>query len=77
MEHIKLGDLDTSTCTTSTASTPARRSRTLSALAELVAQGKVCHIGLSAAGPATIRRAHALQLMLPGALSGVSAAGRR
>lgn len=30
------------------------------ALAELVAQGKVRHIGLSEAGPATIRRAHAV-----------------
>lgn len=29
-------------------------------LAELVAEGKVRHIGLSAAGPATIRRAHAV-----------------
>jgi len=33
---------------------------TIGALAELVAEGKVCHIGLSAAGPATIRRAHAV-----------------
>jgi aryl-alcohol dehydrogenase-like predicted oxidoreductase len=31
---------------------------TIGALAELVAEGKVRHIGLSAAGPATIRRAH-------------------
>jgi aryl-alcohol dehydrogenase-like predicted oxidoreductase len=30
------------------------------ALAELVAEGKVRHIGLSEAGPATIRRAHAV-----------------
>jgi aryl-alcohol dehydrogenase-like predicted oxidoreductase len=34
---------------------------TIGALAGLVAEGKVCHIGLSAAGPATIRRAHAVQ----------------
>ena len=33
---------------------------TIGTLAELVAEGKVCHIGLSAAGPATIRRAHAV-----------------
>jgi aryl-alcohol dehydrogenase-like predicted oxidoreductase len=33
---------------------------TLGALAELVAEGKVLHIGLSEAGPATIRRAHAV-----------------
>jgi aryl-alcohol dehydrogenase-like predicted oxidoreductase len=33
---------------------------TLGALAELVAEGKVRHIGLSEAGPATIRRAHAV-----------------
>ena len=33
---------------------------TAGTLAELVAEGKVCHIGLSAAGPATIRRAHAV-----------------
>jgi aryl-alcohol dehydrogenase-like predicted oxidoreductase len=33
---------------------------TVGALAELVAEGKVLHIGLSEAGPATIRRAHAL-----------------
>ena len=33
---------------------------TIGALAELVAEGKVCHIGLSAAGPATIRRARAV-----------------
>src|SRR5437660_1400241 len=32
---------------------------TVGALAELVAEGKVLHIGLSEAGPATIRRAHA------------------
>jgi aryl-alcohol dehydrogenase-like predicted oxidoreductase len=31
---------------------------TVGALADLVAEGKVRHIGLSAAGPATIRRAH-------------------
>ena len=34
---------------------------TIGALAELVAAGKVRHIGLSEAGPATIRRAHAMQ----------------
>ncbi|MFD5125227.1 aldo/keto reductase [Streptomyces sp. NPDC058385] len=33
---------------------------TVGALAELVAQGKIRHIGLSEAGPATIRRAHAV-----------------
>jgi aryl-alcohol dehydrogenase-like predicted oxidoreductase len=33
---------------------------TIGALAELVAEGKVLHIGLSEAGPATIRRAHAV-----------------
>jgi aryl-alcohol dehydrogenase-like predicted oxidoreductase len=33
---------------------------TVGALAELVAEGKVCHIGLSEAGPDTIRRAHAV-----------------
>jgi aryl-alcohol dehydrogenase-like predicted oxidoreductase len=33
---------------------------TVGALAELVAEGKVLHIGLSEAGPETIRRAHAL-----------------
>jgi aryl-alcohol dehydrogenase-like predicted oxidoreductase len=33
---------------------------TIGALAQLVAEGKVRHIGLSAAGPATIRRAHAV-----------------
>ena len=33
---------------------------TIGALAGLVAEGKVRHIGLSAAGPATIRRAHAV-----------------
>jgi aryl-alcohol dehydrogenase-like predicted oxidoreductase len=33
---------------------------TIGALAELVAEGKIRHIGLSAAGPATIRRAHAV-----------------
>ena len=33
---------------------------TVGALAELVAEGKVRHIGLSEAGPATIRRAHAI-----------------
>ncbi len=33
---------------------------TVGALAELVTQGKVLHIGLSEAGPGTIRRAHAI-----------------
>lgn len=33
---------------------------TVSALAELVAEGKIRYIGLSEAGPATIRRAHAI-----------------
>jgi aryl-alcohol dehydrogenase-like predicted oxidoreductase len=33
---------------------------TVGALAELVAEGKVRHIGLSEAGPETIRRAHAI-----------------
>src|SRR6266496_728558 len=33
---------------------------TVGALAELVAEGKVRYVGLSAAGPATIRRAHAV-----------------
>jgi aryl-alcohol dehydrogenase-like predicted oxidoreductase len=33
---------------------------TIGALAKLVAEGKVRHIGLSEAGPATIRRAHAV-----------------
>ncbi|WP_033340908.1 aldo/keto reductase [Catenuloplanes japonicus] len=33
---------------------------TVAALAELVAEGKIRHIGLSEAGPATIRRAHAV-----------------
>src|SRR5881628_1989488 len=33
---------------------------TIGALAELVAEGKVRYIGLSEAGPATIRRAHAV-----------------
>jgi aryl-alcohol dehydrogenase-like predicted oxidoreductase len=33
---------------------------TVGVLAELVAEGKVLHIGLSEAGPATIRRAHAV-----------------
>jgi aryl-alcohol dehydrogenase-like predicted oxidoreductase len=34
---------------------------TVGVLAELVAEGKVLHIGLSEAGPETIRRAHAVQ----------------
>ncbi|MGZ4681316.1 MAG: aldo/keto reductase [Acidimicrobiales bacterium] len=33
---------------------------TVGAMAELVAQGKVRHLGLSEAGPTTIRRAHAI-----------------
>jgi aryl-alcohol dehydrogenase-like predicted oxidoreductase len=33
---------------------------TIGALAELVAEGKILHIGLSEAGPETIRRAHAV-----------------
>ena len=33
---------------------------TVGALAELVAEGKVLHLGLSEAGPGTIRRAHAI-----------------
>src|SRR3989442_10278429 len=33
---------------------------TIGAVAELVAEGKVLHIGLSEAGPETIRRAHAV-----------------
>jgi aryl-alcohol dehydrogenase-like predicted oxidoreductase len=33
---------------------------TIGAVAELVAEGKVLHIGLSEAGPTTIRRAHAV-----------------
>jgi aryl-alcohol dehydrogenase-like predicted oxidoreductase len=33
---------------------------TVEAMAELVAQGKVCHLGLSEAAPETIRRAHAV-----------------
>jgi aryl-alcohol dehydrogenase-like predicted oxidoreductase len=33
---------------------------TVGALAELVAEGKVLHIGLSEAGPSTVRRAHAV-----------------
>ena len=41
----------TSTCTTSTASTRARPSRTPPALAELVAEGKIRHFGLSEAAP--------------------------
>jgi aryl-alcohol dehydrogenase-like predicted oxidoreductase len=36
---------------------------TVGALAELVAEGKVRHIGLSEAGPDTIRRAHAVHLV--------------
>jgi aryl-alcohol dehydrogenase-like predicted oxidoreductase len=44
----------------SAAYTGAGTDDAIGALAELVAEGKVCHTGLSAAGPATIRRAHAV-----------------
>jgi aryl-alcohol dehydrogenase-like predicted oxidoreductase len=37
-----------------------RIEETIGTLAELVAEGKILHIGLSEAGPATIRRAHAV-----------------
>ena len=51
----------TSTCTTSTGSTRSTPIEdTVGALAELVTEGKVGHIGLSEASPATIRRAHAV-----------------
>jgi aryl-alcohol dehydrogenase-like predicted oxidoreductase len=40
------------------ASTPIEE--TVGALAELVAEGKVLHVGVSEAGPETIRRAHAV-----------------
>ena len=51
----------TSTSTTSTASIPTTPIEdTVGALAELVAEGKVRHIGLSEAAPETIRRAHAV-----------------
>ena len=51
----------TSTCATSTAWTGhVPIEDTVGALAELVAEGKVRHIGLSEAGPETIRRAHAV-----------------
>ena len=51
----------TSTSTTSTASTRTSRSRRPPApLADLVAEGKVLHFGLSEASPETIRRAHAV-----------------
>ena len=36
---------------------------TVGALADLIAEGKVLHFGLSEASPATIRRAHAVQLV--------------
>ena len=36
------------------------RGHTIGALAELIAEGKVLHVGLSEAGPETIRRAHAV-----------------
>jgi len=39
---------------------PRGQAPTIGALAELVAEGKILHIGLSEAGPATIRRAHAV-----------------
>jgi aryl-alcohol dehydrogenase-like predicted oxidoreductase len=41
-------------------STPASVPEVPQEPAELAAEGEVCHIGLSAAGPATIRRAHAV-----------------
>ena len=51
----------TSTCTTSTASTrDTPIEETAGAVAELIAEGKVLHFGLSEAGPDTIRRAHAV-----------------
>ena len=53
-----------STTSTSTTSTGSTRNTpiedTVGALAELVAEGKIRHIGLSEAGPDTIRRAHAV-----------------
>ncbi len=50
-----------STCTTNTASTPNTPIEdTIGAVAELVAEGKVRHIGLSEAWVDTIRRAHAV-----------------
>ena len=50
-----------STSTTSTASTTTTPiEETVGAMAELVAAGKVRHLGLSEAAPATIRRAHAV-----------------
>ena len=39
---------------------PPRRKGPVGTLAELVAEGKVLHIGLSEASPSTIRRAHAV-----------------
>ena len=51
----------TSTSTTSTGSTrQVPIEETVGALAELVAEGKIRHVGLSEAGPDTIRRAHAV-----------------
>ena len=48
--------------TTSTASTRTPRSRRpRGAVADLIAEGKVLHFGLSEASPETIRRAHAVQ----------------
>ncbi len=50
-----------STSTTSTGSTPnVPIEETVGAMAELVGQGKVGHLGLSEAAPETIRRAHAV-----------------
>ena len=51
----------TSTCTTSTAwTTRVPIEETVGAMAELVSAGKVKHLGLSEAAPATIRRAAAV-----------------
>ena len=51
----------TSTSTTSTASTRTSPiEETVGAMAELVEEGKVRHLGLSEAAPETIRRAHAV-----------------
>src|SRR2546427_247648 len=67
MKHISLGGLEVSRIGLGTMAmsgyhldptTPIED--TIGALAELVAEGKVLHIGLSEAGPATIRRAHAV-----------------
>src|SRR3989442_1483099 len=67
MKHISLGELDVSRIGLGTMAmsgyyldptTPIED--TVGALAELAAEGKVLHIGLSEAGAATIRRAHAV-----------------